>query len=419
MVPKAVYSTECEGIGGQIKRRYSDFVVEEITPSGRVCKVEHFLDGSADEESHSVKLPANKEDFEQLQVDLEKINKDLNFCISRISRFIQCSKKRFGYAGMKDKRAITCQRISIYRPNVERLEKFSAWGIRLSNPGWSNERIEIGNLRGNKFYITVRDIGLGKKEIEKRLTQCFAEIGKKGVANFFGEQRFGGIRKVTHLVGKKFINKNPEKAVMLYLTATAPQENDDIKAARTALAKTLDFAQASKDFPVKYRYERALIHHLCRYPKDFVGAFRNLPKALRYLFTHAYQSYLFNRIIEKRIENGWGLKKVKGDILIGEKPSAALFGFESELTNGDAGRIEKEVLDEEKLSLEQFKVNEMPELSSKGAREEIVLMPKNLMLEEIGEDEFFEGKMFARISFELPKGCYATTILREIMKVDE
>ena len=70
------------------------------------------------------------------------------------------------------------------------------------------------------------------------------------------------------------------------------------------------------------------------------------------------------------------------------------------------------------MSQKDFKVNEMPELSSKGVRKAIVLHPTKLKLEEIGEDEFFEGKKFARISFELPKGCYATTVLREIMKAE-
>ncbi len=415
-MPETFYSTGCSGIGGQMKRRYADFIVEEITKEGRTCKVEHF--GGEFPEGKEMEVPPNPKDKEQLQLDMEKINKDLNFCVSKLSRFIQCSRKRFGYAGMKDKRAVTCQRISIYRPDVTRLGKFRSMGIRLRNPEWSDERIEIGNLKGNKFTIKIRDIGLEEKEIKKRLKACFGEIKKNGIANFFGEQRFGGIRKITHLVGREFIKGNPEGAIMLYLTATAPQEDEELKKARAELAKTYDFSQASKAFPVKYRYERALIHHLCRYPKDYVGAFRALPKALRYLFTHAYQSHIFNKVIEKRIENGWGLKKVEGDILLDGKSAAPLFGFETELAKGEAGRVEKEALEAEGIELTQFKVKEMPELSSKGTRREIVLNPTSLKLEETGKDEFFPERKFAKISFELPKGCYATTVLREIMKVE-
>jgi len=413
---KTIYSTKCRGIGGQIKRRYTDFIVEEITPDGRVCKVEHFDNESA--EHVKLEIPKNDEEKEQLLLDMEKINKDLNFCIAKISRFLQCSKKRIGYAGMKDKRGVTCQRISVFEPDLERLAVFSSRGICLRNAEWSNDRITIGKLKGNMFTIIVRDIGLEEKEIEERIKKCFQETEENGIANFFGEQRFGGIRKITHLVGKEFIRGDPERAIMLYLTATAPGEDDETKNARLELAKTNDFSQASKAFPTQHRYERAIIHHLCRYPKDFVGAFRQLPKALTYLFTHAYQSYLFNKIIEKRLELGHGLKEVKGDILLEGIPTAPLIGFESEFAKAEAGKIEKEILEEENLSPKDFKVNEMPELSSKGVRKAIVLHPTKLRLKEIGEDEFFEGRKFARISFELPKGCYATTVLREIMKVE-
>ena len=413
------YSTNCKGIGGQIKRRYTDFIVEEVTPKKRICKASRFI-GEYDWEQHEpgLKIPKRKGE-EQLYLDLEKINKDLNFCISRISRFLQCSKNRIGYAGLKDKRAVTCQRISIFDPNLERLAAFSSRGIDLRNPKWGGERVEIGDLLGNRFTIIVRDLSLEEKEIKAQVKGFFSEIKGRGIANFFGEQRFGGVRQITHLVGKEFINGNPENAVMLYLTATFPKEDEDIKAARIELAKSGDFSKASNEFPVKFRYERALIHHLCKHPKDFVGAFRELPKALRYLFTHAYQSYLFNRVISERLELGWGLKKVKGDILLGREPSAPLFGFESKLADGEPGKIEKSVLEAEGISLKNFKVKEMPELSSKGARRKIVLSPQKPKFLETGEDEFYEGKRFAKISFELEKGSYATTVLRELMKVEE
>ncbi len=413
---KAVYSTKCKGIGGQIKRRYTDFIVEEITPSRRVCRVERFIRENGEWGNKLKVSERGQKDF--LELDLEKINKDLNYCVRKIARFLQCSKKRVGYAGLKDKRAVTCQRISIYKPSLARLEEFSSRGIDLRNPRWSNERIEIGALLGNCFTITIRDIDLKKKELRNRLGKCFKEINKKGIANFFGEQRFGGIRRVTHLVGREFLKGNPEGAVMLYLTATCLEEDEDIREARLELLESRDFGRASKMFPVKYRYERAIIHHLCKYPRDFVGAFRMLPKALRYLFTHAYQSYLFNKVIEERLACGIGLKKVKGDILLNGSPTAPLFGFESKLATGKPGKIEKKVLQEEGISLKAFKVKEMPELSSKGARRGIVLQPKKLKLLETGEDEFFPEKRFAKISFELGKGSYATTVLREIMKVE-
>ena len=421
------FTTSTPGIGGQIKRRYTDFMVEEIRPGGRVCSVERFA-GAKDAETfeaaaaerHALEIPENTDpkEFDQLHLDMEKINKDVNFAVRKIARFMQCSKKRVGYAGMKDKRAVTCQRISLFDPDLERLKVFHGMGMELRNPEWSSEKIGLGNLKGNKFTITVRDISLEEKELRGRIENCFSEM-KNGIANYFGEQRFGGNRMVTHRVGKEFVKGNPKDAVMLYLTATFAGEEEDIKNARINLSKTMDFSTASKEFPVKYRYERAIIHHLCKFPNDFAGGFRKLPRALCYLFTHAYQSYLFNKIIDARIEAGIGIGKNKGDVLEDGVPTAVLYGFESSLASGEPGKIEKEVLESEGLGLGDFKVKEMPELSSRGSRKVIVLVPQELELQGVEEDEFYEGKLAAKISFSLSKGNYATTVLRELMKPEK
>ncbi len=410
------FSTKAEGIGGQIKRRYTDFVVEEIRPDGRVCEANRFVEGGT-HESEKMAVPERPEGVDQLHFDLEKINKDTNWVIKQLSRYLQCSRKRIGYAGMKDKRAVTCQRISVFEPDVKRVENFWSRGIQLSNASWEKNRLDLGMLKANRFVVKVRDIDLGEKKIKEMVETCFAEMEENGIANFFGEQRFGGIRQITHLVGRHFVKDEFEEGVMLYLTHAVDGEEEEIKAARKRLAETNDFAEATKLFPIKFRYERAMIHHLCKFPKDFVGAFGMLPKQLRYLFTHAYQSYLFNNVIEKRLEQGIGLKKVEGDILIDGFPTAPLLGFESKFASGKPGEIEKSVLEEEGIELRQFKVKKMAEISSKGARKSLVLRPEKMKLVGIEDDEFFPGRKACTISFELSKGNYATTVLREIMKV--
>jgi len=410
-----IYSTSSKGIGGQIKRRYTDFVVEEVGRDGRVCKAERFVEKGTHLEE-KIRVPERNPDFDQLQLDLEKINKDTNFAVRTLARFLQCSKKRVGYAGLKDKRAVTCQRVSLFRPNVERLEAFGSQGIQLRNPKWSKERIDLGCLKGNRFEVVVRDIALEEEKLRKRVEVFFEEVGEKGIANFFGEQRFGGIRQVTHIVGGEFLKGDFKKGVLLYLTHWVEEEQEEIRDARKRLAETMDFKEATRLFPKKFRYERAIIHHLCKYPNDFVGAFGKLPKKLRYLFTHAYQSFLFNRVIEERLKAGIGLEAVEGDKVVDGNPTGPLFGFESKLAEGKPGEIEKRVLEEAGFELKDFRVRKMAEISSKGARKSIVLKPENMKLVSVEEDEFFPGKKALKISFELSKGNYATTVLRELMK---
>ncbi|MBS3057015.1 MAG: tRNA pseudouridine(13) synthase TruD [Candidatus Diapherotrites archaeon] len=414
------YSTSTSGIGGVLRKRIADFIVEEIASEDEICEVGVFTD--SEKKTLDKKWPAPLVDERvrenQLILKMEKFNVDTANALRRIARALHTSRKRIGFAGMKDKRAITCQRISVWKADVELLKAFDSRYIDLREAQWADKRIEIGDLIGNKFTIIVRNIQLGKEELEKRINASFGEM-KNGIANYFGEQRFGGIRGITHLVGKEFILGNVENAVMLYLTAIDEREEEDIKIARKNLADTKDFSRAINEFPPKYRYERIIIHHLCKYPKDFVGAFSRLPKSLTYMFTHAYQSHLFNQIINKRIETGLGLNANGGDVLENGVATAQLFGFESKFSEGKIGEIEREVLAKEGIKPEDFYIKEFPQISSKGARKAILLFSEDLKLEEISNDEYFEGALKAKISFRLDKGNYATTVLRELMKPEQ
>ncbi len=407
------FYTKGNGTGGRIKKRISDFLVKEITTDKTTCEIKVIGEDGV-KKTIEKNWPENNGE-EQLTLTLEKYNTDLNNVIRELSRKLYLSAKRFGYAGMKDKRAITSQKISIWKPDYQKVKDLRSKFIDVYDAKWSDKRIELGDLFGNEFEITIREIDLPEKKVEKIILDCFKQM-ENGIPNYFGLQRFGGIREITHLVGKEIIKGDLETAVMIYLTQTAPEEDEQTKNARTELAQTKDFSTASKNFPNELRFERAIIHHLCKYPKDYAGSLQKLPKQLRIMFTHAFQSYLFNKIINTRLEQGLGLGEIEGDILIDGVPSAALFGFESKLAEGKMGEIEKEILQKESLELSDFKIKKLSELSSKGTRKQLMLTPQKMKLLNIEKDEFTEGCLKATVSFSLTKGNYATTVVREIMK---
>ncbi|MEK6958275.1 MAG: tRNA pseudouridine(13) synthase TruD [archaeon] len=407
------YSTASKGIGGDIKKRIADFIVREITFEGKTLETKAF--GEWPEKRNQELIVPQNNGEEYLHVEMEKFNLDTNDALRRVARHLHCSPKRLGYAGMKDKRAITVQLISIWKPEAKALEAFNQRYVSLTNAHWSNERMEIGKLKGNDFEITIRNISMEKKELGKNAEKFFAEAEKNGIANYFGEQRFGGAREITHKVGKKFIDGKFEEAIMLYLTSPSTEE-EEIAIARKNLLETRDFARATKEFPAKFRFERAILHHLCKYPKDFVGAFQKLPRHLTYLFTHAYQSYLFNQIINRRMETGLGLQPVEGDTVEDGIAMAPLMGFDTEFAKGKPGEIEKRVMEEEGVKLEDFRVKSFMELSCSGARKKILVKPLNPRIILVSEDELNEGKLKLKTGFSLEKGNYATTVLRELMK---
>ncbi len=185
------------------------------------------------------------------------------------------------------------------------------------------------------------------------------------------------------------------------------------------------------------RYEKMMLKELMReYKKkqeldddSYIKALRSLPKPLSRMFVHAYQSYLFNRAVNERAKLGID-KYVEGDILIDNQEhlihefnpediqeqikdfqahaTAPLYGTKVPLAEGKIGEIERHILEEENLKLEDFTVPKMPKLGSHGLRRAIRFKVWDTTAEHTDEGVL--------LGFSIPKGCYATAVLREVMK---
>ncbi len=365
------YISSTNGIGGKLRERVEDFFVEEV----------------AEEKEDE------KGDF--LVVLIEKYNIDTNSAVREISRFLNISQKRISFAGNKDKRAVARQYISIYGNGKieEKLKGREKIGnIKIIKTFRSNSGIKIGSALGNRFKIVVRN-AKNLNNIERILEELY----ERGIPNYFAYQRFGTIRPNTHLVGREIVRGNFKEAAMIYLAKPFENEKEDAKEARKFLQETMDYKQALKIFPKRLRYEIIMLEHLSKYPRDYVGAFRRLPKNLMKLFVHAYQSYLFNRVLSKIIEND-------GKV-VGKKIN--IFGYETK--KEDLSEYELEVLEEEDIDLKSFRVKSFPEVSSKGIK-------RDAYIETDIDYNILDNTVVFK--FFLKKGSYATSVLREFMKAD-
>jgi tRNA pseudouridine13 synthase len=421
----SLYSTDAEGLGGQLRLEVEDFIVKEIT---------------------------NREEGKEgkyLILEIVKRDWDTHHFIRTLAKILQISQKRISVAGTKDKRALTTQKISIYDIDASAIENIHLKDVEFKVLGRSRKSVELGDLWGNDFIITIRDISSSPEETKKLLEKTTSEIlAQSGVPNFFGIQRFGSIRPVTHLVGKAIVEGDFEKAAMLYIAEPFPDEPDETKKARQFVKETRDYKEGLKTYPLRLGHERAMMNHLIANPNGFAGSFLVLPKNLYRMFVHGYQSYIYNIILCRRIEKGLHLNQaVEGDIvcfkndaglpdssktepvtaetvaamnrLIKRKRAfitAPLPGYKTEFASGIPGEIEQEVLQELRVSLEGFNIEEIPEMSSKGTRREVLLQAEPKV--EVADDDLNPGKSKAVLEFMLPKGSYATTVLREYMKVD-
>jgi len=384
-----VYASRTEGIGGRIKQIPEDFIVEEITPDGKILEI-----GNRGIENK------NQEEKEYVHFTLQKYNWDTMKAIKEISRRLGISHKRFGFAGTKDKRALTTQRVSLWNKKIEDLERVRIKDIKLKDFRYEDERINLGDLLGNRFTVVIRNLEYDEEIIRERISSLMNEL-KGQIPSFFGVQRFGTVRPITHLVGKEILKKNFKGAVMIYLSMEFEGEDEEVKEVRKTLRETGDFRETLKNFPKHLGYENAMLNFLVkeREKENFIGALRKLPKKLRQMFIHAYQAYIFNKSLSEYIKRG---------IVVERLP---LVGYKTEIDE-----ITSRILNEEGISQEDFRVDSMPELSSKGEYRNCFAIVENLEIINIGDDELNEGKKRLTIRFSLGKGNYATVFLREVMK---
>ena len=411
------YIASSPGIGGKIKESEDDFLVEEI------------LDADL------------RDNGTYLIVKVKKKNWDTMNFARILSNYLHISRNAIGYAGTKDKRAITIQYFSIPMKSNDIMDKIRNARIKdahIEIAGYMNRKIKLGDLLGNKFRIVVRS-----PSQPENLQRILDELEIKGIPNFFGIQRFGTLRFITHEVGRLILRKNYSEAFWVYVAMPSELEDEEIRKIREDLWNERNPKMGLRELPKYLIYERNLLQKL-REGKSELQALISLPKNLKLMFIHAYQSYIFNRILSERIREYGTLKTLeKGDYadflkrkkgysinsgdfveigdtnfrrvkFLAENRYAFLAlpvpGYETKF-EGWSGEKLKEILEMEGLNLDSFR-GEYPEFSSRGSfrTAEVPFDFESFMTEYHNELLVF--------SFFLPKGCFATSFLREVMKSD-
>jgi len=439
-----VHVTGSLGIGGVIRQYAEDFVVEEVLVDG--SKAEVNLPES--HVGHTV-LGSSVAENRYLMCVLVKRNRDMFLALEAVAKQLGISTKHIQIAGIKDAKAVTAQHTTVEGVSAEEIQKIQVKGIGIRPIGYFHSKLSSYYLLGNHFHITIRAITHSKSAIKERITRTVEELGTiGGVPNFFGHQRFGTIRPITHLVGKAIVQGSFKEAAMLYLAKPSPHEHPESRQAREQLQATQDFKQALKIFPRQLHYERLMLKCLAKKSDDFVRAFRRLPTKLRKLFPQAYQAYLFNKSLSRRIGNGLSLNRAEvGDYVVNVERSGLpmpkmrrtattrtlaeiskaiqagtmrlaipLIGFKQQPSKGVQGELEKQILQGEGISPENFRIALMPEISARGKLRTAITPLNNFLLDEISEDSVNPSRHKAQVGFTLYRGSYATIVLRELMK---
>lgn len=411
VAPRAYLTAGVAALGGSIKQRPEDFLVDEV-PAYQPCG-----------EGEHIYMLVQKRGLSSLEM------------IGVIARHFGVARNAVGYAGLKDKHAVTRQVVSVHVPG-KRTEDF---------PSLEHEQIEVlwvdrhtnklrpGHLKGNRFSIRVRGV---KPEGVLTARRVLSSLRQTGVPNRFGEQRFGLLEN-NHLVGRAIVKGDWEGAAAELLGPSGgfPNVNPEAR----ALFAAGKYRESGAHLPPGAKSELIVLRGLAE-GKDARRAFMRLDDTVLGYYISAFQSAVFNAVLDGRVMEGelgglhvgdLAFKHANGavfDVTEGVmadtdtdrrlstfeiSPSGPMWGARMARAGGRTDSAEVAALANLGLTPE--------DLAAFGARAPGKLEGKRRPLRVPLIDPEVEGGLdehgpYVRCAFELPRGSFATVVLREIMK---
>jgi len=400
-----------------------------------------FVHSSCPEDFRVEELPEGEpgegqDDWTHLWFEIEKRGLSTAQAVGRVARALGREPREVGYAGRKDALGITRQYLSLEHVDATAVQGLELKDLRVLATGRRSRKLRVGELAGNRFDLTLREL---PPERHEDLERALSQLRAQGLPNFYGPQRFGAdgatLRLGELLVRgewggymRTFVRAlhGPREVleaspVARLLRALESDQRADWRAARSLAA----------DLPAPLV---PLAKQMARRPLDMASLVRTLPRRTKALHVSALQSAVFNRVLRQRMLQPGGAGRVlPGDLLIdpwtgaGEPapegdgaaeaqvqadllrrvPSGPLPGPAALRTRGAVAEWERHASKQSGLDPETLA--SLPgALAPKGARRALLVGPRDVTWETEGTR--------VRLRFTLPPGSYATVLLEELGK---
>jgi tRNA pseudouridine13 synthase len=376
-----LYTTKFTGCGGRIRNTLDDFAVSEIL---------------------SKKTLASLSDSGYAVYRLKKSGIDTNHALESIFRKTGARLKALG---LKDAHAVTTQYVCSVAQS-KAAPNYSDSKISLERIGFAKKPLSAKDMTGNNFVIRVS----GADDS----IAGFAEQDR--ILNFYGYQRFGSKRPITHLIGKAIIQKRFADAVNLLLSFTSEHDSKENTELRNMMSDLQNYSKALKMIPPQMDLEKTVLQEMITHG-DPQKALHKLPLGIRRLYVDAYQSYLFNLTLTGAYQYGEELFAPQtGDVCFGkdaklgkyemddsQKLAIPMIGFSYFKKTRFDYHISK-ILEQEQVKSSDFYLKEMQESSSEGGFRSAAIQCDDFAVQS------------DVVSFSLQRGSFATMVLREIIK---
>lgn len=387
-------------IPGRLKQVPEDFLVEELP-----------LYPASGEGTH-------------LFLTIEKRGLTTQDAVRDLARALGRAPRDIGYAGQKDALAVTRQRLSVEHVEEARVRDLKLARLRVLGVERHGNKLKLGHLAGNRFTIKVRGL---PAEREEDVGLVLSTLGRRGVPNYFGPQRFG-MRGDSWIVGRALLHGDFDEALSQFAGRVGPDDRGAVQRARS-LFDSGEYEKAAKSWPRGFRDALRAVGTFAR-TRDARRAVTAIERNLLRFFVSSYQSHLFNTLLAARLPGLDGVqagdqayKEDNGAIFLVEdadleapraqrfeiSPTGPLYGKRMSRPTGEPNTLEERVLAEAGETRESFETGPW---QPTGGRRPLRFRIDGLEFQP-GRDELGP---FARFSFTLPPGCYATAVLAEVLK---
>ena len=337
-------------------------------------------------------------------------------------------RRRVSYGGLKDRHAVTVQHLTIHNGPRQSLQQKS---LQLQYLGQVSAAFTSADIEANRFQLVLRD--MTSPELQQALAGC-ETVRQSGLPNYFDDQRFGSLGSSGDWIARAWCLGDWERALWLALADDHPDDPGSERRQKQILRDLWGQWPACQQ-ALDRSHRRSIITYLSDKVKagrtaDFRGALARISIDLRGLYLSAWQSALWNRLLSRFLQASLPAERlVAYDLLSGPAlfPAVPLSAEEVHAATlplplpsaridrpeGLIGDLLDTVLQEEQIELRQIRVKyPRDSFFSKGSRSSLIF-PQQLEA-AAAADELYPGRQCLTLSFTLPRGSYATILVKRL-----
>ena len=357
---------------------------------------------------------------------LEKTSWDTFALLDLLARRLGVNRQDIAVAGIKDRHGATSQLVSIRglrgQPREVREANFAAVPA-----GWTDAPLSARTITANRFTLVLRDLD---KAEARRCVANIATVRRDGVPNYYDEQRFGSARHGGGFMGKELFLGRRERALRLYFTAS---KHDDRRTRDMKSCVLEHWGRWSECLPLAQGEYARVLERLVASPRAFRQGLLALDRRFLVFVLNAYQSYLYNELLAGLIareagRHGFVTRDLRYNVGafvfpvdLGDESRAVLEGrilpvpgYDTAVDDADIREVLDEVLAREGIGLADLRARQLPRISAHGVQRAAWMRPGDFEAGEPTDDECYPGKLRLGLSFTLPRGSYATILVRRL-----